>query len=59
MYYTWKSIKKLYKDNKFEISTPTWNEKLDLPDGLYSISDLQDFFELSASNKRTKKRLIK
>ena len=31
--YAWKNIKKSYKNNKFEISAPTWNEKFDLPDG--------------------------
>ena len=24
--YTWKNIKKSYKDNKLNISAPTWNE---------------------------------
>ena len=45
IYYTWKTIKKLYKNNKFNISAPTWNEEFELPDGLYSISDVQDYFE--------------
>ena len=27
IYYTWKDIKKLYKNNKFKISAPTWNEE--------------------------------
>ena len=31
--------------NKFKISAPTWNEKFELPNGLYSISDIQDYFE--------------
>ena len=26
IYYTWKSMKKSYKNNKFKISTPTWNK---------------------------------
>ena len=45
IYYTWKNIKKSYKNNKFKISAPTWNEKFELPDGLYSVSDIQDYFE--------------
>ena len=45
IYYTWKNIKKLYKKNKFKISAPTWNEEFELPDGSYSISDIQDYFE--------------
>ena len=24
---------------------PTWNEKFELPDGSYSVSDIQDYFE--------------
>ena len=31
-----------YKNNKFKISAPTWNAELELPDGLYSVSDFQD-----------------
>ena len=38
--------KVIIKTNKFEISAPTWNEELDLPDGSYFISDVQDYFEL-------------
>ena len=26
IYYTWKNIKMPYKNNKFKISAPTWNE---------------------------------
>ena len=33
-----------HNNNKFKISTPTWNDKFDLPDGSYSISDIQDYF---------------
>ena len=44
MYYTWKDIKKTCKNNKFEISAHTWNDKLALPRGSYSVSDIQDYF---------------
>ena len=44
-YYTWKNIKSEYNNNKFKISAPTWNDTFDLPDGSYSISDIQDYFE--------------
>ena len=37
IYHTWKNIKKSYKNNKFNISAPTWNEEFELPDGSYSI----------------------
>ena len=45
IYYTWKNIISSYNDNKFQISTPTWSDKFELPDGSYSISDIQDYFE--------------
>ena len=44
-YYTWKNIKSAYNNNRFKISAPTWNDEFDLPDGLYSIADIQDYFE--------------
>ena len=39
------NIKKTYKNNKFKISAPTWNEEFKLPGGSYSISDIQNYFE--------------
>ena len=45
VHYTWKNIKSEYNNNKFKISAPTWNETFDLPDGSYSIDDIQDYFE--------------
>ena len=45
IYYTWKNIKSSYNNNKFKISAPTWNDKFELPDGSYSLSDIQDYFE--------------
>ena len=44
IYYTWNNIKCLYNNNKFKISAPTWNEEFTLPDGSYSVSDIQDYF---------------
>ena len=40
-----KNIKRSYNNNKFKISAPTWNGKSELPDGSYSVSDIQDYFE--------------
>ena len=42
IYYTRRKIKSEYKNNKFKIPAPTWNDTFDLPDGSYSISDIQD-----------------
>ena len=51
IYYTWKNIKSEYK-NKFKISAPTWNDTFVLPDGSYSISDIQDYFEFIIKNMK-------
>ena len=45
IYYTWKNMKSSYNNNKFKILTPTWNDKIELPDGSYSVSNIQDCFE--------------
>ena len=47
IYYTWKNIKSSYNNNKFKISAPTWNDKFELPDGSYSVSDIQDHLNTS------------
>ena len=52
IYYTWKNIKSVYNNNKFKISAPTWNDEFDLPDGSYSISDIQDYFEFIIKNTK-------
>ena len=44
IYYTWKNIKSSYNNNKFKISAPTWNDKFELPHGLYSVSNIKDTF---------------
>ena len=40
-----KNVKSSYNNNKFKISAPTWSEGFELPDGSYSISDIQDYFQ--------------
>ena len=45
IYYTWKNVKSTYNNNTFKISSPTWNETFDLPDGSYNISEIQDYIE--------------
>ena len=42
IYYTWKNIRKQYKNNKLKVITSTWNDEFELPDGSYSLSDIQD-----------------
>ena len=45
VYYAWKNIKSSYNNNKFKISAPTWSEEFKLPDGSYSIFDIQQYFQ--------------
>ena len=45
IYYTWKNIKSSCNNNKFKVLAPKWNDKLELPDGSYSLLDIQDCFE--------------
>ena len=43
-------MKKSYKNNKFKISALTWDKVFELPDGSYSISDIQDYLEYIVKN---------
>ena len=45
VYYTWKNIRKQYKNNKIKTIAPTWNDESELSDGPYSVSDIQDYIE--------------
>ena len=53
IYYTWKNIKSSYNNNKFKISASTWSEEFELPDGSYSIPDIQDYFEYILKKKHS------
>ena len=52
IYYTWKNIKNSCENNKFKISALTWNEEFELPDGSYSVSEIQDYCEYIFKNMR-------
>ena len=53
IYYTWKNVKSTYSNNKFQISTPTWNETFYLPDGSYNISVMQGYIEYIINKHET------
>ena len=53
IYYISKNIKSAYNNNKFKISDPTWNDTFDLPDGSYSIENIQDYFEFIIKKHET------
>ena len=53
IYELWTNIKSAYNNNKFKILAPTWNDEFHLPDGSYSIWDIQDNFEYVIKNNET------
>ena len=52
IHYTWKNIKQSYKNKKFKIPAPTWNKEFELPDGAYSVSDIQVYLKCTLRNIR-------
>ena len=52
--YTWKNIQSFMND-KFNILAPTWNDKFELPDRSYSISNIQDYYEYIFKKKHGEK----
>ena len=61
IYYTWNNIKSSYNNNKFKISAPTWNEEFKLPDGSYSVRDIQNCLKyiLKKHGENTDKQSMK
>ena len=53
-----KKIKSANNNNKFKISAPTWNDEFDLPEGSYSVSDIQDYFEYVIENMMKLQQII-
>ena len=45
--------KRLYQKNKFKILASTWNGKFKLPDGSYSVSNIQGYFEYIITKDET------
>ena len=46
-----------YKSNDFKISAPTWNEKLELSDGSYSVWNIGDYFEYIIKKKKNETQI--
>ena len=53
IYYTWKNIRKQYKNNELKIIVSTWNDEFELPNGSYSVSDIQDYIEFIIKKHET------
>ena len=45
IYHTGENMKKSFKNTKFKISAPTWKEEFKLPNGSYSVSDIQYYLK--------------
>ena len=57
IYYTRKNIKSAYNNNKLKITAPNLNDIFYLPDGFYSIEDIQDCFEFIIKNVKLWSRI--
>ena len=53
IHYTWKNVRKQYKNNKLKIIPPKWNDEFELPDGSCSVSDIQDYIEFIIKKHKT------
>ena len=50
--YTCKNIRQQYRNNKLKIIAPTWNYEFELPDGSYSVSDIQNYIDYIIENMK-------
>ena len=48
--YTWKNMKRTYKNSRFKTSIPTQNENFKLHDESHSVSDIQYYLEYILKN---------
>ena len=46
----WRTIRQQNKSNKPKIIASTWNGEFELPDGSYSVSDIQDYTDEDSWN---------
>ena len=51
--YTWKNTRKQCKSNKLKIILPRRNDKFELSDGSYSVSDIQDYIDYITKKQET------
>ena len=58
IYHTWKNIRKQCKNSKLKVIAPTWNDELELPDGSYSVSDIQDCINVSLKNMKHQQQFL-
>ena len=51
-------MRRSYNNDTFKASTPLWNDKFQLPDGSYSVSVIQDYFEYIKRKLNEEKKII-
>ena len=47
------NIRQQYKKNKLKIIAPAWNDEFKLPNGSYSVSDIQDYIKYITKKHET------
>ena len=52
IYYTWKNIRKQFKNIELKIIAPTWNDEFKLPVGFTSVLDIQDYIEYTLKSTK-------
>ena len=50
-------MRKQYKSNKLKLTTATWNDELEIPDGSYSGLDIQNYIEYIIKKHETLTRV--
>ena len=53
IYYTGKIVEKSYESNKLKVSAPTWKEEFQSPDGSYSASYIEEYFQYIIKKYKT------
>ena len=53
IYYTWKNIRRHYKNNKLKIIALKWNDEFGIPDGFYSVWDIKDYIKYISKKYET------
>ena len=54
---TQKNIRKQYKNSKIKIIAQAWNDEFELPDGSYSVSDIQHYIDFIIKKHKTLTRI--
>ena len=59
IYYTWTNKKMLYKNSKFKISAPIWNDEFEVPDGFYIRYSMLFWIYIKKAGEKTINLLIR